>query len=49
MGPKNSRKNARKIEVPTDLHTEFVLGDIAADKEVEAGERAEGREEEEKQ
>ena len=31
MGPKKSRKIVRKIEVPTGTHTEFELGDIAAD------------------
>ena len=30
MGPKKSRKNARKIEIPTDTPKEFDLGDTAA-------------------
>ena len=31
MGPKMSRKNVRKIEVPIDTSTEFELGDTTAD------------------
>ena len=30
-GPEKARKNVRKIEVPTDTPTEFVLGDTAGD------------------
>ena len=30
MGPKKSRKNVRKIEVPTNTPTEFDLGDTTA-------------------
>ena len=31
IGSKMSRKHVRKIDIPTDTHTEFVLGDTAAD------------------
>ena len=31
MGPKQGRKNARKIEIPRDTPTDFKLGDTAAD------------------
>ena len=31
MGPKKAGKNVRKIEIPTDTPTEFVMGDTAGD------------------
>ena len=49
MGPKKGRRNVRMIEVPADKHTEFELGDTAADIQSSREEREQREREEQAQ
>ena len=45
MGPKKSRRNLRKNEIPTDTSTEFEFGDTAGYSQMRMEDREEGERE----